>query len=311
MRKSCRNLQGFPRVSLLNDLTSRYLTTKELADLLRIKERKVYELAASGEVPCSRATGKLLFPRDKVDAWLEDNSSGPTTSSAAAAPAVMLGSHDPLLDWAMRESRCGLAAYFDSSIDGLERFANHEGIATGLHIPDPLSDDWNVAAVKQALSSRDVVVMEWAKRQRGLILPPDNPAAVSTLSDVKSLRLAARQPEAGSQILFAKLLEADGIAAQDVNWTKPARSEADAALMVQDGSADIAFGLASVATQLRLEFVPALQERYDLVVDRRAWFEPSMQTLAAFCRSPALAARAAALSGYDISGQFQVHYNSA
>ena len=43
-----------------------YLTTKELAELLRLKERKVYDLAAAGEVPCTRATGKLLFPRDAV-----------------------------------------------------------------------------------------------------------------------------------------------------------------------------------------------------------------------------------------------------
>jgi len=31
--------------------------------LLRITERKVYDLAATGKVPCSRAMGKLLFPR--------------------------------------------------------------------------------------------------------------------------------------------------------------------------------------------------------------------------------------------------------
>jgi hypothetical protein len=53
-----------------------------------------------------------------------------------------------------------------------------------------------------------------------------------------------------------------------------------------------------------------MKERYDLGVDRRAWFDPPMQALVAFCRSPAFAARAAALSGYDISGQFRVHYNS-
>jgi putative molybdopterin biosynthesis protein len=299
-----------PRISTLTELASRYLTTRELADLLRIKERKVYELAASGEVPCSRATGKLLFPRDKVDAWLEDHSSGPATSTSTAAPAVMLGSHDPLLEWAMRESRCGLAAYFDSSIDGLERFANHEGVAAGLHIRDEAGIDWNIGPVKQKLSNRAVVVVEWARRQRGLILPPDNPAAIKTLGDTAQLRLAARQPEAGSQILLTRLLEDAGNDTNLLDWTKPARSEADAALMVQDGNADMAFGLASVATQLRLEFVPVVEERYDLVVDRRAWFEAPMQKLVTFCRSPALAEKAAALTGYDVSAQFQVHFNS-
>ena len=295
----------------MSEQAHRYLTTRELADLLRIKERKVYELAASGEVPCSRAMGKLLFPREQVDIWLSENSSGPSVSVAPALPAVMLGSHDPLLDWAMRESRCGLAANFDSSLDGLERQANHEGIATGLHIPNTSGDGWNVEAVRDRLGGQRVVLVEWAKRQRGLIVPPGNPAAITALADVRTKTLAARQREAGSQILFAKLLAESGLAEPDINWTTPARSETDAALMVQDGSADIAFGLAGVAAQLRLEFVPIVQERYDLAVDRRAWFDPPMQTLIAFCRSPAFAAKAAALSGYDVTGQFQVHYNPA
>ncbi len=295
----------------MNELASRYLTTRELADLLRIKERKVYELAASGEVPCSRATGKLLFPRDLVDAWLADNSSGPTGSTAAGRPAVMLGSHDPLLEWAMRESRCGLAANFDSSLDGLERFAGRQGIAAGLHIRDTSGTGWNTGAVQEQLAGQPVVLMEWARRQRGLIVPSGNPAGITSLNDASERTLAARQPEAGSQMLFAKLLGEAGLAGSNVNWTPPARSETDAALLVQDGSAEICFGLASVAAQLRLEFVPVLQERFDLVVYRQAWFDPPLQALAAFCRSPAFAARAAALSGYDVSGQFQVHYNSA
>ena len=31
---------------------------------------------------------------------------------AAARPPIVLGSHDPLLDWAIRQSRCGLATFF-------------------------------------------------------------------------------------------------------------------------------------------------------------------------------------------------------
>ena len=41
-----------------------FLTTKELAQLLRLGERKIYDLAANGDIPCVRAVGKLLFPKD-------------------------------------------------------------------------------------------------------------------------------------------------------------------------------------------------------------------------------------------------------
>ena len=47
-----------------------YLTTREVADLIRLKERKVYDLVATGAIPCVRVTGKLLFPRSLIEAWL-------------------------------------------------------------------------------------------------------------------------------------------------------------------------------------------------------------------------------------------------
>ena len=150
---------------------SEYLTTRELAALLRIGERKVYDLAAGGDIPCSRATGKLLFPRREIEAWLERSASGPST--AAARPPVVLGSHDPLLDWALRESRSGLASYFDSSLDGLERFAASKGLAAGLHLFDSENEGWNRAAVESRCAQQSVVLVEWARRQRGIIVAPE------------------------------------------------------------------------------------------------------------------------------------------
>ena len=51
--------------------TPDFLTTKEVAALLRVKERKVYDMVAEGEIPHRRITGKLLFPRAALEAWLE------------------------------------------------------------------------------------------------------------------------------------------------------------------------------------------------------------------------------------------------
>ena len=146
-----------------------YLTVKELADLLRIKERKVYDLASSGAVPCTRATGKLLFPSAEIRAWLTRESSGAVPDDGPANPApILLGSHDPLLAWAIRQSRCGLATYFDGSGDGLSRFAKGGGIAAGLHLFDAVTGDWNRAPVMAACRDRNAVLIQFAKRKRGL-----------------------------------------------------------------------------------------------------------------------------------------------
>ena len=183
-------------------MTSEYLTAKELAAFLRIKERKVYQLASSGEIPCSRAMGKLLFPRQAVEDWFARGAKGGSATQEPERPAVFLGSHDPLLEWALKASGSGLATYFDSSMDGLDRFASHEGIATGLHVFDPDTEDWNTPLVSERFKHAPVVLVEWTWRSRGLVLARDVEGAVSGLKDLKGRRVAPRQAEAGSHGLF-------------------------------------------------------------------------------------------------------------
>jgi len=290
---------------------SEYLTTKELAELLRIKERKVYDLAASGAVPCSKAMGKLLFPRDAVTAWLSEKSSGPGPRSGVKRPNVFLGSHDPLLDWALRESGCGLASYFDGSLDGLDRFAQGEGVATGLHLFESETGGWNVAAVRDRFGAAPVVLVEWAWRERGLIVSPGSEKQTQSVEDLKGRRVVPRQAEAGSQKLLEHLLAESGIRATDLALQPPVRTEADAALAVLEDKADAAFGLRALAVQYRLGFVPLTRERYDLLVERRAWFEPPFQTFLGFCRSDIFAAKLRETEGYEAAGLGKVHFNGA
>ena len=54
--------------------TSQYMTTREVAALMRVKERKIYDLVAKGDIPVSKTTGKLLFPKDAVLAWIDKDS---------------------------------------------------------------------------------------------------------------------------------------------------------------------------------------------------------------------------------------------
>ncbi|MEP4033937.1 helix-turn-helix transcriptional regulator [Roseibium polysiphoniae] len=292
---------------MLEDLP-RYLTTRELADLIRVKERKVYDLAATGDVPHSRATGKLLFPRDAVLAWIDR--AGDTAEDEAERPQVVLGSHDPLLEWALRESGSGLASLFDGSLDGIERFAGKEGIAAGMHVPDSEGDNWNIEQVDRHFSFKPVVLIEWAKRRRGLILPAGNPLKIRSLTDMVGRRLTRRQEAAGSHVLLQRKLSEMGIDPSSVVQDGPlVRDEREAALAVFSGEADAAFGLETAARQSRLEFLPVCEERFDLLVGRRDYFEAPFQRLLAFARSSSLAAKADQLGGYDVTKLGTVRFN--
>jgi excisionase family DNA binding protein len=288
-----------------------FLTVRELAAFLRVKERKVYSLAASGEIPCSRATGKLIFPRAAVEAWVSRHSSGRTPAAQPVErPLVFVGSHDPLLDWALRESRSGLASFFDGSLDGVARLRTAQATAAGVHLFEPERDDWNVRHVEDELMGEAVVLIEWAWRERGFIVAEGNPLEISTFGDLVGKRFVPRQAEAGSQVLFQALLDRERIDPASIDIVRPAaRSESDVAVAITEEKADVGFGLGCVAHQFRLSFTPLLRERYDIVVFRRAYFEPAFQTFIEFCRGDAFRARAAELGGYDLSGFGRVHYN--
>jgi molybdate-binding protein len=86
-------------------------------------------------------------------------------------------------------------------------------------------------------------------------------------------------------------------------------SETDAASAVLEGLADAALGLRALAERYRLAFVPVMRERFDLLIDRRACFEPPLQKLIQFCGSPAFSDKAASLSGYEVQGFGTVHFN--
>lgn len=292
------------------DLTSptapEYLTVAELAELLRLKERKIYDLAASGAVPCSRATGKLLFPARGVRAWLAAQSTGPQAPSAR--PAILLGSHDPLLDWAVRESRCGLATYFDGSLDGLSRFAAREGVACGMHVYDPSSDDWNRPSLASTTPA-EAVLIGFAHRRRGLVTRVDGPE-IAALADLAGHRFAPRQPLSGTATLFQHLAAQAGLSADALTLSAVARTETEAVQAVARGEADATFGLETLARDFGLRFVPLMEERFDLLIDRWAYFEAPLQTLMGFCQSAELRAQADKLGGYDLTGSGQVRWNA-
>ena len=295
------------------DTLPEFLTTREVAALLRVRERKVYDLAAAGDIPCRRVTGKLLFPRGEIEAWIAG--APPVSTSQKPAPAsVVAGSHDPLLDWALRESGSGLATFYDGSLDGLARIAAGSAVASGLHVFEPDSGDWNLQHVTEVLSGRPFVLIEFARRQQGLIVGRDSLKTIKSVKDLRDRTVIHRQPTAGARILFDHLLSQAGLGpGKDGDRVKTlaalARTEADAAEIVASGKADATLGIEAMALQNSLGFVPLVEERFDLLIDRRSYFEPPLQALFAFCRGEAFADKARGMGGYNLATHGTVRWN--
>jgi len=297
-----------------------FYTTRELAALLRVKERKVYDLVAEGALPVRRRTGKLLFPRDEIAKWLEMDAKPATPANGHQAesssidrhgderPLIAAGGHDPLLEWALRESGSGIAGFFDGALDGVERAEAGECIVAGLHLPE--GEGWNVATVAEKFGGEPWVLIEWARRKRGLILRPGLSKHPACLKQARGLRFQARQAEAGSELILDHLLAAEKMRRTDLHFVEAIeRSETDLAMALADGRADVGLGIAAAARQFKLDFTPLIEERFDLLVWRKAYFDPPFQNLLTLCQSEKFRNKAEALAGYDISGFGTVRFN--
>jgi excisionase family DNA binding protein len=276
------------------------LTTDEAAVYLRLSERKLYELVANGAVPCTKVTGKWLFPRAALDRWLVAGLVLPALAQAPAPPIVG-GSHDPLLEWALRESGSGLASLPEGSEAGLRRLARGEITAAAIHVHRLDGDDEaaNLDAIADAPGLHDC-----ARREQGLVLAPGNPLQLCDIAGVAAsrARLALRPQGAGAQLLLLALLARAGVAFDALALVKPVcPTGADIAQAVRSGRADCGIATRAVAQAAALDFVPLTWERFDLALHQRDYFRPGLQALFKFARTAAFRDRAAELAGYDVS----------
>ena len=282
------------------------LTTDEAAEYLRLSERKLYELVATREVPCSKVTGRWLFPRAALDRWVSAGLIAHAALAQVTAPPIMGGSHDPLLEWALRESNSGLASLPEGSEEGVRRLTQGEVIVAAIHMHRLDGDDEtvNLDVVADAAGLHDAVVIAFARREQGILVAPGNPLGLSDMASIATsrARLAQRPAGAGAQLLLLALLARAAIALDDLKLAKPAfPTGPDIAQAVRAGRIDCGIATRSVALSAGLDFLPLTWERFDLVMRRRDYFMKGPQALFEFTRSSVLRDRAAELGGYDVS----------
>lgn len=288
-------------------------TTAEAASYLRLKERKIYEMVAEGTVPCTKVTGRWLFPKAEIDHWLASSVTRPAGMTRPEPSPIVGGSHDPLLEWALRESGSGLATLAVGSEAGLARFLAGETVAAAIHLhalEDPQADA-NVAAMKNRGDVQDAVMIGFCRREQGFLLAPGNPLKLASIDDVleKRARTALRPKGAGAQLLLLALLHRAKasldqlVAASPICPTGP-----DIAQAIRAGRVDTGIATRSVADSAGLDFVSIAWEPFDLVMRQRDYFHPPLQALFKFLRSDEFTARAKEMGGFDLSEAGSVRF---
>jgi putative molybdopterin biosynthesis protein len=109
-----------------------------------------------------------------------------------------------------------------------------------------------------------------------------------------------RQRGAGTRVLLDFKLGQMGVAPARLNgYDREEYTHLAVAATVSGGAADVGLGILGAARALNLDFVPLLQERYDLVIPREFYESDLLAPLLAIIRGPEFRQEVEALGGYD------------
>ena len=284
--------------------------TKSVAKYLGINEKKVYYLAKAGKLPCTRVTGKWVFPKKLIDEWIEESSRQVAGSTRRGRREILLaaGSDDPSLGilrdlYSARKTPASL--FFATSGSGAGLAALSDGVADIAlsHLLDTETGEYNLSFIQRTLSSA-VVIVPLFHRDLGLLTMQDNPLGLRTLADLGkgSIRMINRQAGSGTRHFtdaqFSKLgMDESKIKGYDQTVT----THMEVGLSILTKQADAGIATSAVARLLGLDFIALTRERFDIVIPRERFFSAGIQSLLEIVGSREFRKPVEALGGYDTS----------
>ncbi len=292
--------------------TSAFLTVPQLAELLHVNEKKIYQLAGVGEIPGTKVTGKWIFPRRLIEDWLLENSHGGVMHDRL----LIAGSDDQLvhqlcnkaaLDWQQHAfvsysptgTRHGLRMLDTGRIDAC--FINWGASET--------SARRHMGLLRRYRNHQSWVIVRCLQRNQGVItsqslkdtLDASPPGILHQLIMDPDLRWAMRQDDSGSKRLLEDLCAMEGKCITTLRISTQCDSERSAAAAVNRGNADACCGVQSTALDFSLPFQPIADVSLDLVMTRKTYFRTLAQDFITRMQDADAHAMAKNLGGYTLS----------
>lgn len=288
------------------------LTTRELAELLRLNEKKVYQLVREGGIPHVRITGKWLFPRWHVLRWIEENVQREKDILIAGSDDILLGR---LLASYSREKFPKSLTFYSpiGSLNGIQCLILHKARACCVHLLDEQTGEYNLPFLRRLLSSQEYIVINLWYRNQGLIVKKGNPLGIRGLEDVvrKRSRLINRNTGSGTRLLLEYLLGQRGIPkAEIVGFSDEVETHLEVGFRVFFEEADVGLGIEYVTHLLSLDFIPLREERFDLVVPKDLWHTTIMKEFIAYINPFTIRRLSGSLPGYNLKETGKVLFES-
>ncbi|MCE3199035.1 helix-turn-helix transcriptional regulator [Paenibacillus sonchi] len=324
-------------------------TTEEIARLLKISKLKVYDLIKKGELPSYRVGKQMRVDLSDLEAYKQHSRSGisgsippvsapaenplfippsapnpqhtqlPAQPGKAATDNVVITGQDMSLDLLATHLERSETSFrplrsYAGSLDSLIAMYHGESDIVSTHLLDGDSGEYNLPYIRRLLVGFSYVVVHMLTRSAGFYVQKGNPQGIRSWSDLKQsgIRIINRERGAGARVLLDEQLRLHGIPASQISgYAVEENSHLAIAGRVARGEADVGIGTEKAAKIIDgVDFIPLIQERYDLVMLKKPGHETLIRTVLDILRSAAFQNELSSIHGYDLSETGTVIYET-
>ncbi len=263
------------------------LSTLEVAELLHVSKSTIYELIRRGEINSYKVGRKVRFTQDDVDAYIarsrHERSMQPVHRSEVSSTLlnpdqtntrrVLISGQDVVLDLlsnylfqhGVTAERCYL-----NSFEGLLALYEGKVDAAACHLYDTEEKSFNTPYVKKLMPGVPAALINISYRNMGFYVAAGNPKEISGWRDLARRDIAILNRGVGSsaRILLDGQLRRMKLDAREIRgYERVMKSHLTMAAAIAEGEADLAIGTERISRQIDgLDFIPLLEERFDLVM---------------------------------------------
>lgn len=294
------------------------LSTQEVADILHVSKSTIYDLIRRGEIHSYKIGRKVRFTQDDVDAYIarsrHEHSTQPVkridthstllTPSEQPEPELIISGQDVVLDilanWLQQQGINAARSYL-ASFEGLLSLYQGKVHVAACHLYDGV--DYNSSYVRSLMPGVSAVLVNVSYREQGFYVKKGNPKGIKGWEDLRreDISVLNRREGSSARILLDIQLKKLGIKGSELKgYDRVMKSHLTMAAAIAEGEADLAIGTERISRQIEgIDFIPLLEERFDLVFSRACFDSPQGRKLVDILNSKAFHKEIAHFSGND------------
>ncbi len=303
-------------------MSDQLMNTKEVAEYLDIHEKQVYALIKSGRIPCTKVTGKWIFPKKFIDEWIEQNAKeglkqARKKSSQISGAVLAAGSNDPVLDMLLVATKKSHPDFYifsanTGSTEGLKALNSGVTDIALSHLYSAESGKYNIPYLGKYLPAINPVVVNLFKRDIGFLFNKEIAGAVKGFENLteENIRFINRQEGSGIRLLLDYYLAKEGISSEKIKGYKnEVYTHFEVGLAIISGEANVGIASTAISKLLGLSFLPITSEYFDMIMDQSTYFQPGVQAFIETLKSGDFRSRVEKIGGYNFEDSGKILYS--